>query len=41
MAGHGLDDDPNLKGFERHFNSVTNRGRANVTQFYILCKHNF
>lgn len=31
MAGHGVDDDPNLKGFTRYFNSETNRGRANVS----------
>ena len=33
MAGHGVDDDPNLKGFARYFNGETNRGRANVRQF--------
>lgn len=31
MAGHGVDDNPNLKGFARLFNSETNRGRANVS----------
>lgn len=31
MAGHGVDDDPKLKGFTRLFNSQTNRGRANVS----------
>lgn len=31
MAGHGVDDDPNLKGFARYFNSETNRGRTNVS----------
>ncbi|CAK1548197.1 unnamed protein product [Leptosia nina] len=29
MAG-GVEDDPNLKGLSRIFNSQTNRGRANV-----------
>ncbi|CAH0722310.1 unnamed protein product, partial [Brenthis ino] len=29
----GQDDDPNLKGLSRYFNSQTNRGRAN---FHIL-----
>ncbi|CAH2243796.1 jg12709 [Pararge aegeria aegeria] len=28
MAG-GVEDDPNLKGLSRYFNSETNRGRAN------------
>ncbi|KAJ8734226.1 hypothetical protein PYW07_014777 [Mythimna separata] len=32
MAGHGVDDDPNLKGLSRIFNSQTNRGRANTTK---------
>ncbi|XP_048005966.1 ATP synthase membrane subunit K, mitochondrial-like [Leguminivora glycinivorella] len=32
MAGHGVDDDPNLKGITRYFNSTTTRGRANVTK---------
>lgn len=31
MAGHGVEDDPKLKGFTRLFNSQTNRGRANVS----------
>lgn len=31
MAGHGVDDNPNLKGFARYFNSETNVGRANVS----------
>lgn len=31
MAGHGADDNPNLKGFARYFNSETNLGRANVS----------
>lgn len=31
MAGHGVDDDPNLKGFARYFNAETNKGRANVS----------
>lgn len=31
MAGHGVEDDPNLKGLSRYFNSQTNRGRANVS----------
>lgn len=37
MAGHGVDDDPSLKGIKRYFNSETNRGRANVSflAFYI------
>lgn len=30
MAG-GVEDDPNLKGLSRYFNSQTNRGRANVS----------
>lgn len=30
MAG-GVEDDPNLKGLSRYFNSETNRGRANVS----------
>lgn len=34
MAG-GVEDDPNLKGLNRIFNSQTNRGRANVSE-YIL-----
>lgn len=31
MAGHGVEDDPSLKGLSRYFNSQTNRGRANVS----------
>ncbi|KOB67363.1 putative stretch regulated skeletal muscle protein [Operophtera brumata] len=31
MAGHGVEDDPSLKGISRYFNSQTNRGRANVS----------
>lgn len=31
MAGHGVDDDPNLKGLTRYFNGETNRGRGNVS----------
>lgn len=34
MAGEGVEDDPNLKGFSRYFNSQTNRGRANVSQHF-------
>ncbi|KAL0895992.1 hypothetical protein ABMA27_011983 [Loxostege sticticalis] len=37
MAGHGVDDDPSLKGISRYFNSQTNRGRANTVSFSILC----
>lgn len=36
MAGHGVDDDPNLKGLARIFNSETNRGRGNVSYLYNL-----
>ncbi|KAL0850439.1 hypothetical protein ABMA28_012243 [Loxostege sticticalis] len=32
MAGHGVDDDPSLKGISRYFNSQTNRGRANTAK---------
>lgn len=32
MAGHGVDDDPNLKGLNRLFNAETNRGRGNVSE---------
>ncbi|CAH0405792.1 unnamed protein product [Chilo suppressalis] len=32
MAGHGVEDDPNLKGLSRYFNSTTNRGRANTSK---------
>lgn len=32
MAG-GVEDDPNLKGLSRIFNSQTNRGRANVSKY--------
>lgn len=32
MAGHGIEDDPNLKGLSRIFNAETNRGRANVSE---------
>lgn len=35
MAGHGIEDDPNLKGMARIFNAETNRGRANVSVFLI------
>ncbi|XP_041973921.1 ATP synthase membrane subunit K, mitochondrial [Aricia agestis] len=28
----GVEDDPNLKGLKRYFNSETNRGRANVSE---------
>lgn len=31
MAGEGVHDNPNLKGFARYFNSETNVGRANVS----------
>lgn len=38
----GQDDDPNLKGLSRYFNSQTNRGRANVSNSNIvLLKLNF
>lgn len=30
-------DDPSLKGFSRHFNSATIRGRANVAKATIAC----
>lgn len=33
MAGHGVDDNPNLKGLARLFNGETNRGRGNVSYF--------
>ncbi|CAG4926215.1 unnamed protein product [Colias eurytheme] len=33
MAG-GVEDDPKLKGLSRYFNSETNRGRANVTDYF-------
>lgn len=33
-GGHGVDDDPSLKGISRYFNSQTNRGRANVSEMY-------
>ncbi|KAF9407706.1 hypothetical protein HW555_012357, partial [Spodoptera exigua] len=32
MAGQELDDNPKLKGFNRLFNSQTNRGRANTSK---------
>lgn len=31
MAGGGVEDNPNLKGLSKIFNSETNRGRANVS----------
>lgn len=37
MAGdHGVEDNPNLKGLSRIFNSETNRGRANVWHNFSL-----
>lgn len=36
MAGEGVHDNPNLKGFARYFNSETNVGRANVSRKYLL-----
>ncbi|KAJ8734601.1 hypothetical protein PYW08_013851 [Mythimna loreyi] len=41
MAGHGVDDDPNLKGLTRLFNSQTNRGRANTTKVTMGLKYLF
>ncbi|KAJ0180992.1 hypothetical protein K1T71_003077 [Dendrolimus kikuchii] len=35
MAGHGVDDDPSLKGLRRYFNSETNRGRANTSKLTV------
>lgn len=41
MAGHGQDDDPNLKGLARHFNNQTIRGRANVSIYFGKPSQNF
>lgn len=41
MAGHGIEDDPNLKGLSRIFNAETNRGRGNVSQLPDFISHRF